>query len=200
MRFIKNLISIFIFQFFVVNFGYAASNYDDCILENMKNADNPRAADHIAAACASKFQSNPPPAKRKNNAETILTKKEPDSGVLKFARNSDRARVFVNKVEITKRRDYEYDFQETIFEVMNRNSFGISKVLIGITESESCKNDISSFLIIYECKIEKGHVISENSGGSINCGRQITQAVCVFGFFTEYLVDRKAFIESLSDK
>jgi len=176
------------------------ADYDQCILNNMKNATNSRAADYVAEACRKKFNKKSERGKGKSANKVDPVVDPNDIGPFKFTLENDLTRPYTLNLAIVKRRDYEYDFQETKFEIMNKNTFGISKVLIGIPQSEDCGNDISDYSIVYECSIDLDYVIGPGSGGSINCGRQITEPVCVYGFVTEWLPSRKAFMERLNGR
>ncbi len=187
----------FTFGVLIFFHGYSFANYDECILNNMKNATNPRSADYVAQACKKRFGKKSENNKDKSNIKRPSNTDTNDSGSFKFTLDSAAARPYVKNLSVVKRRDYEYDFQETKFEIMNKNYFGISTVFIGITEHEDCGEEVADYSIIYECSVDQGYRISAASGGSVNCGRQITEGVCVFGFVTEWLLRKKDFLDSL---
>lgn len=199
-RKIFQLACFFLFGVLVFFHGDSFANYDECILNNMKNATNPRSADYVAQACKKKFSKKSENNKSKSNDKKPRNIDPNDSGSFKFTLENDAAHPYINNLSIVKRRDYEYDFQETKFEIMNKNSFGISTVFVGVTEHEGCGEAVADYSIIYECSVDQGYRISAGSGGSVNCGRQITEGVCVFGFVTEWLLSKKEFLNSLGSR
>ena len=148
---------------------FGPSNYEECILENMKGINNEVAAFSVRNACEKKF----PTASRQPDKYRIDASRGPHD------------RELVNKLEVL--RGYSGGFQ-----IMNRNSFAITGILVGELAKvvKNCPASDKDFEAIHWCY----GLVGANQTGRVTCTDSIG-TYCITGFVTDSLKDPEKFLK-----
>jgi len=177
----------------------AHSNFEDCILETMKNVKSDAAANLIAKACRNKYPAASQPLP---NA--------PRSGSAWLGNRSE----FTNKVEIlswgnehadTKKHNYNFEMGplRAYIKATNKNDFSVSRIKIGIprTGTNSCPSNLDEYNLIYTCApwgyegyIE--HSVGANESGIFECPDEVKTGFCIIDLLTDWHYDLDAFLRS----
>lgn len=182
------LLGLFVFS---VN-GYAffgPDNYEDCILENVKDAKSDAAVGAVYDACATKFPSKTSKENRvkenklKRRMLKCGLKKNDFSSFVVFRRDTPSTFEVINRIKSMSLSNGSIKFQ-------NNNNFGISLLELGFTKQKKCPSH-SEEDIGFSARIAcKGW--SPNTGvprgkyGEINCQRVPREILklnfCIVGF------------------
>lgn len=175
----KKLVNVFLMFAFIIASIFSSSafaglfgpsNYEDCVLENIKSVTNDAAANAVRSACAGKFKpKNPPNYYRINSSR------------------GKRDRELVNNIVVLK------NFGQAM-EVMNKNSFSIAGVYYGVLPKgvANCPSTENSFEAIYYCK--GLGIVGGNQAGRISCSENIG-TFCITGFLTDWLEEPEKFFK-----
>lgn len=136
---------------------FGPSNFDECVLDGVKDAKTETAARLVAQACRNKFPLPTTPAYNEP-----VTNNYGFSGLSAY-----RPAVydFVSKIEIVRSKvahhgqDYGYGIKDNWFRyyidvtVTNRNTFPITGIIIGINKrkSKTCSWDSNDYAEFYDC-------------------------------------------------
>jgi hypothetical protein len=193
------MLKILIFGFFFYNNNAFAQwwnlsepkDFDECIIRNMKSGMGDEAVRAIRRSCINKY---PPKADLKKielDARYKKCKIESDHmrnhmflSVDPSSSTSLQAANVISKFESRSFKDSYISFQ-------NKNSFGISGVLLGFTKSKQCTNVISDFKYTAYCTATNTNEgISSNSYGSLWCrslpSESKSMGYCMIAFSPRY--------------
>lgn len=155
----KTRIALFFAVLFIPLISHAGlfgpSNYEECILSEMKSAKSDRAASAIAAACYSKF---PPKAAKETSYDYPGLKGLSALGAYRPTLDSLLGNLTISHVSTvqqgTKSGTYtSYDYGHYLsVEVLNRNDFSVDGLDIGIPKYDSCSFSDTDYDEIFACK------------------------------------------------
>lgn len=147
---------------------FGASNYEECVLDNMKGVTNDVVAYSVRNACSAKFPPKYPPNFYRIDAS-----------------EGKREREVVGRIVVLQ------SFPQGM-QVMNKNPFSISGVYVGMVQNSTtlCPDLESGFQAIHYCKGSVGG----NQAGRILCSENIGK-FCVTGFVTNWLDNPEKFFK-----
>lgn len=165
--FICLLTSIWISPVYAGLFG--PSNYEECVLENMKGIQSNTAAGAVMQACRKKFPVAPAPTSESASIYLFSMLNKSSTPELVAA---------ITKLSITKTqvdhygKDYGYGVKDSWFEyyqkvyITNRNDFPVSAISIGLVKAgKKCTADTNDYTEFYDCT----GTVSSMGSGSFNC-------------------------------
>lgn len=192
---IKNLILLIIIFTFVNAYAwnpFGPNNYEDCVLDGIKNAKSDQAANAVMFACRKKFPDKSQPA-------PVVTYDPP--GVRLFSglgMSRPNLNTLINNLNVTAAqvvqtgtnsygiKSYDYGHYFSI-EITNRNEFQINNIEIGLTslKNGTCTWDDKSYSEIHGCYGQA----NARSSGVFRCdiprieNRKVRFCVTGFGIF-----------------
>ncbi len=199
----KCRLTIFLIAFLLFNSSHAGlfgpSNYEECIISEVKNAKTEAAANIIRQACMKKFptkemldEKNKREEREKMVAKCRLTKNEDAAGnVFLSLQSNPGINGFLNnlvnrKLDVGSFQIYGVAYPYARIEFQNNNKVGVSGLLIGIGPKGNCSSSVSDYRATYYCTADSAmEGVSAYSSGSINCpngARDAKGGWCVIGF------------------
>jgi hypothetical protein len=181
---------------------FGPSNYEECILDNMKGVQSDMAARGVMQACRIKFPLPPSPEPAAQEYSKIYSFSGLDinsSGMTKFNNN-----IPVNKVQIDHDgQDYgygvkSYDFKYYVsLHVTNRNNFPIRNISVGVIKSgNSCSWDSKNYSEFYDCYGSSSAMNSSVYKCYVPNAERTNRKYCVIGFSVNaYPSDIQQFIK-----
>jgi len=151
---------------------FGPSNYEECVLENMKGIQSNTAAGAVMQACRKKF----PQKVESNNAGG-----NPRIDLW----NGGYGPTLLNKVDLISRNGNSVT-------VTNKNTFTLAGIYVGITSSKpnSCPTAKEDYKEIYYCSGS----ISSNTTGKVDCSSAPSnKTICLVGLLGEYQPDAQGF-------
>lgn len=167
---ISLLTSVWISPVYAGLFG--PSNYEECVLENMKGIQSNTAAGAIMQVCRKKFPQKVESNTAGGNPRIDLW----DGG------NSP---TLLNKVDLISRNNSSVT-------VTNKNTFALAGIYVGITSNKpnSCPTAKEDYKEIYYCNGS----ISSNTTGKVDCSSAPTnKTICLVGLLGEYQSNVESF-------
>jgi len=179
----------------VTVFGH--SNFEDCILETMKDVKSDAAAKLIAQACRNKYPVAIQPIP-----------KSPRSGNAWLGNDTK----FIDKVEVLSWENENSDTKKYNFsrgsgplrayiKITNKNDFSISKIKIGIPRSgtDSCPSKLDEYDLFYVCtpwgyEGYSTHLVGANESGIFECPDAVNAGFCIIDLLTDWHYDLDAFL------
>lgn len=168
---------------------FGPSNYDECVLDGVKDAKTETAARMVAQACRNKFpmKTSPPVT---------------DYGPIRVTFYSDKTGQWenlVNKIKLVGIKDKTDMYgAKTEIRVMNDYTFGLSGIYIGVVakgnNAKSCPSNYSDYKEVVGC----GGQVGSKQAGTVTCERLTGAYYCVTGFTTE-AGDYKQLIKKIND-
>jgi len=173
-------------------------DYNDCVLKNIKSGMGGEAVKLVEEVCFEKFllKSDPNQKKLQQNLDLRYSKcrikKEYLSSHIVFSgegaieSHNSKNREFLSRIKSLK-----YDAVNSTINFQNMNSFGVSLIQLGFTNSKSCpskKIDYSFITICNNNDTDKG--VGFESYGGLRCGSLPKEAklmgYCAIGFSPMY--------------
>lgn len=198
----KPLIFILI-AFILSNSSFAGlfgpSNYEECVIDGVKNVKAEAAVNAIRQACMKKFPTKEMLEEKKKLAERDkiiakcgLTKSDDTAGNIFLAlQTRPEIRGFLNnlanrKFDTGSSQIYGVNYPYAIIEFQNNNKIGVSGLLIGMGINGSCSDKVSDYKATYYCTAQSAaEGVSAFSSGRINCpneARNVKGGWCIIGF------------------
>lgn len=177
---------------FILNFSahawnpFGPSNFDDCIIQNMKGVTSDTAAASIRYSCKQKFPEKTSP----KSQEPATRMGNPRLDIWDKPYNQ---RVF-NNISIGRTKLNNYGGLEMV--VTNKNEFTLSGIYIGISSDKKpgkCSLEKSDYIEIHECNGE----IYSNTTKTIICAAPRGQW-CMVGFKADFQTDVDKFFKDIS--
>lgn len=183
----------------------AHSNFEDCILETMKNVKSDQAANLIYAACRSKYPEAklPPPKNVELPRSGSVTLHRESGGVVGNVKISSWANEYAD----TKK--YRYNFNDgplrAYIKVTNKNDFGITLIRIGTLPNgvDICPSGMDGYELVYTCSpwVYAGQSYADsvraNESGIFECPDNVDSGFCIVSITTEHQYDVDAFLTGL---
>lgn len=152
---------------------FGPSNFDECVLDGIKEAKTDTAAQMVAQACRNKF-----PLK-------AATPKD-DFGEIRVSFYDDKTGNWDNlnnriRMLSIKEKSGVYG-AKTEIRVMNDYGFGLSGIYVGVvSKGKSCPNNYSGYKEVVGC----GGQVGSRQSGNVYCEKLTGAFYCVTGFVTE---------------
>ncbi len=182
----KHTLLLALFYAAYANAGlFGPSNFEECVLDQMKGVKSDAAANAITFACRSKF-----PAKQDTKAE----QKRYGYPRIDIWNKPYNASIF-NNLTIIKGIDGNYSFQLT---VTNQTKLDLTGLYIGIPKSSAsgkCERDESSYREIYQCE---GNLPASTTS-TLNCSK-FQGSYCIVGIAGTYQADLDKYFRDLGYK
>jgi hypothetical protein len=178
----------FVFMSLLMMFGcslpavaglFGPSNYEECVLENMKGIQSNTAAGAVMQACRKKFPQKIESNTAGGNPRIDLW----DGGY---------GPMLLNKVDLISRNGNSVT-------VTNKNTFALAGIYVGITSSKpnSCPTAKEDYKEIYYCN---GSILS-NTTGRVDCSNAPSnKTICLVGLLGEYQSDVQGFFMRIGVK
>jgi len=179
---------------------FGPNNYEDCVLDGIKNAKSDRATNLVIHACRSKFPDKTPATKYDlpgNFLYSSLGISLPILNQLTRNINLNKIRVVQTGTKYSGYKSFDYGHHLSL-EITNRNDFPINGVEIGLPlkKESTCSWDDKHYLEIYTCS----GIAGSRGSGVFRCeiprveSRQVR--VCLTGFiFYGTRADASAFMQ-----
>lgn len=152
---------------------FGPSNFEDCVLDGVKNARSNQAANAIMMACRGKFPLSPTPLSGAFDPSTAVEEIQ-EFHVFDASRNSPAVNALISKIEVNRigvashGQQYGYGVKSSDFgyhlnvEVTNRNDFAIGLLKIGLPKrAGKCTWSDADYVELFQCQ---GNVPSGISG------------------------------------
>jgi hypothetical protein len=176
----------------------APKDYNECIIKNMKEGMGKDAVEALQSACIEKY---PAP---KESQSSINQRNKREERYKKCRIDEDHYKVHIH-LTIGERepaktsqvlegvKNFKYDGQSNTVSFQNMNSFGISGIMLGFTNSKQCYAEIKDYTYSTYCQknysgTESG--VASQSFGSLRCGNLPREAksmgFCKIGYSPFY--------------
>ncbi|UUZ76319.1 hypothetical protein LP414_00235 [Polaromonas sp. P1(28)-13] len=173
---------------------FGPSNFEDCVLDGVKNAISNQAANAIMLACRGKFPLPPTPLPPTFDPRQFV-EETPEFHVFDASENSPAVTALISKIEVNRigvashGQDYGYGMKSSDFgyhlsvEVTNRNDFSIDLLKIGLPKrAGKCSWSDADYAELFQCRGK----VSSGISGLFRCDiprlRERKIFLCVTGF------------------
>ena len=168
---------------------FGPKNYEDCVLDGIKNAKSDQAANAVIHACSQKFPDKTPATKYDPPGVALYS----SLGMYRPALNQLISNIQLNALRVVQTGTNTYGYKSFDYghhlslEITNRNDFPIHGVEIGLPlkKGSNCSWDDKHYSEIYTCSGSA----SPRGSGVFRCeiprleSRRITACLTGFGFY-----------------
>jgi len=168
---------------------FGPKNYEDCVLDGIKNAKSDQAANAVIHACSQKFPDKTPATKYDPPVVTLFS----SLGMSRPGLNQLISNIQLNTLRVVQTgtntygyKSYDYGHHLSL-EITNRNDFPIHGVEVGLPSKKggNCSWDHRDYAEIYTCS----GGVNPRGSGVFRCeiprieSRRVAACITGFGFY-----------------